>query len=214
MSVAVPYSRSEELAHALTAGAGVLACAIGIPWLVLASAGDPWKLTAAVVFGASALAMFTTSALYHWSSSPQRKLRYRKMDHAAIYLLIAGTYTPFCLLAMQDPWGWILFSVVWIMAALGIIAKTTVGFGPPRLSTFLYLAMGWLIVIAIQPLRASLSTDEIGWIAAGGLLYTGGVPFYVWKSRRYTHAVWHLFVLGGVVCHFIAVLSVVGAREI
>ena len=208
-----PYSRSEELAHTLTAGLGIVACAIAIPWLAWVAAGDALRLAGAMVFGTTALAMFTTSVIYHWEREPGRKQRLRKLDHSAIYLLIAGTYTPFTLVAMQGAWGWSLFGVVWMLAALGIIAKTTVGFRYPRLSTFLYLGMGWLIVVAIGPLRASLSGSQIAWIAAGGLLYTGGVPFYVWKTRRYTHAVWHLFVLGGVACHFVAVLSLVGGRD-
>jgi hemolysin III len=206
-----PYSRSEELAHTLTAGLGIVACAIAIPWLAWAAAGDPLRLAGAMAFGVSALAMFATSVIYHWERAPDRKHRLRKLDHSAIYLLIAGTYTPFTLVAMQGAWGWSLFGVVWTMAVLGVVAKTTVGFRYPRLSTALYLGMGWLIVIAIKPLRESLTSTEIAWIAAGGLLYTGGVPFYIWKSRRYTHAVWHLFVLGGVACHFAAVLSVVSA---
>jgi hemolysin III len=208
-----PYSRPEELAHTLTAGLGIVACAIAIPWLAWVAAGDPLRLAGAMVFGVTAFAMFTTSVIYHWERSPQRKQTLRKLDHSAIYLLIAGTYTPFTLVAMQGAWGWSLFGVVWTLAALGVMAKTTVGFRYPRLSTALYLGMGWLIVIAIKPLRESLTTTEITWIAAGGLLYTGGVPFYVWKSRRYTHAVWHLFVLGGVACHFAAVLSLVSWRE-
>ncbi len=209
----LPYSRSEELAHALTAGLGIVACAIAIPWLAWVAAGDALRLAGAMAFGTTALAMFTTSVIYHWESSPERKQRLRKLDHAAIYLLIAGTYTPFTLVAMQGAWGWSLFGVVWTLAVLGIVAKTTVGFRYPRLSTMLYLGMGWLIVVAIKPLRENLSATEIGWIAAGGLLYTGGVPFYIWKKRRYTHAVWHLFVLGGVACHFVAVLSLVGGRD-
>ena len=207
------YSRSEELAHTLTAGLGIVACAIAIPWLAWVAAGDALRLAGAMVFGTTALAMFTTSVIYHWEREPGRKQRLRKLDHSAIYLLIAGTYTPFTLVAMQGAWGWSLFGVVWTMAVLGIVAKTTVGFRYPRLSTFLYLGMGWLIVVAIEPLRESLSGSQIAWIAAGGLLYTGGVPFYVWKTRRYTHAVWHLFVLGGVACHFVAVLSLVGGRD-
>jgi hemolysin III len=206
------YSRSEELAHTLTAGLGIVACAVAIPWLAWAAAGDALRLAGAMVFGTTALAMFVTSVVYHWERQPARKVRLRKLDHSAIYLLIAGTYTPFTLVAMQGAWGWSLFGVVWTLAVLGIVAKTTVGFRYPRLSTFLYLGMGWLIVVAIQPLRANLTAAEIGWIAAGGLLYTGGVPFYVWKTRRYTHAVWHLFVLGGVACHFAAVLSLVSGR--
>ena len=207
-----PYSRTEEFAHALTAGLGIVACAIAIPWLAWAAAGDALRLAGAMVFGVTALAMFATSVIYHWERSPERKLYLRKLDHSAIYLLIAGTYTPFTLIAMDGAWGWSLFGVVWTLAVLGIVAKTTVGFRYPRLSTILYLGMGWLIVVAIEPLRAGLTTSEIAWIGAGGLLYTGGVPFYIWKSRRYTHAVWHLFVLGGVACHFAAVLSLVSGR--
>ena len=212
-TVNAPYSRPEELAHTLTAGLGIVACAVAIPWLAWVAAGDPLRLAGAMVFGVTALAMFTTSVIYHWERSPERKQRLRKLDHAAIYLLIAGTYTPFTLVAMQGAWGWSLFGVVWTMAVLGVVAKTTVGFRYPRLSTALYLGMGWLIVVAIKPLRDSLTASELAWIAAGGLLYTGGVPFYIWKSKRYTHAIWHLFVLGGVGCHFAAVLSLVGGRD-
>jgi hemolysin III len=207
-----PYSRSEELAHTLTAALGIVACAGAIPWLAWVAAGDALRLAGAMAFGVTALAMFATSVIYHWESSPERKVRLRKLDHSAIYLLIAGTYTPFTLVAMQGAWGWSLFGVVWTLAVLGVVAKTTVGFRYPRLSTALYLGMGWLIVVAIKPLRENLTASELAWIAAGGLLYTGGVPFYIWKSKRYTHAVWHLFVLGGVACHFAAVLSLVGGR--
>jgi hemolysin III len=208
-----PYSGPEEFAHALTAALGIAACTVAIPWLVWVSASDPWRLAGALAFGCSALAMFVTSVIYHWAREPELKLLLRRLDHSAIYLLIAGTYTPFTLVAMKGSWGWALFAVVWALAAFGVIAKTTVGFRFPKLSLWLYLGMGWLIVVAIEPLRASLTGWELGWIAAGGFFYTAGVPFYVWKSRRYTHAVWHLFVLAGVVSHFIAVLSVVTARE-
>ncbi len=206
---AAQYSRAEELAHSLTAGLGVVACAIAIPWLATVAFPDPRRLTTALVFGLSALAMFVTSVIYHWARDPARKVTLRKLDHAAIYLLIAGTYTPFTLVAMERAWGWALFAIVWMLAVAGIVAKTTVGFRYPRLSVALYLCMGWIAVIAIKPMMSALSTPELAWILAGGILYTAGVPFYVWKTRRYTHAVWHLFVLGGVVCHFVAVLSVV-----
>jgi hemolysin III len=210
---AAPYSRPEEFLHALTAALGVVACAIAIPWLARAAAGDATRLAGALVFGITALAMFATSVIYHAARDPARKLKLRKLDHSAIYLLIAGTYTPFTLIAMEGRWGWALFGMIWALAVFGVIAKTTIGFRYPRLSTWLYLAMGWLIVIAIKPLRANLTPQELGWIAAGGFFYTAGVPFYVWKSRRYTHAVWHLFVLGGATCHFVAVLSVVTATR-
>lgn len=208
-----PYSRPEELAHALTAGLGILACAAAIPWLAWAADGDGARLIGALVFGSSALAMFVTSVIYHWESRPERKQKLRKLDHAAIYLLIAGTYTPVALLALRSTGGWILFAVIWTLAALGIAAKTWLGFRFPRLSTLLYVAMGWIAVIVIQPLAASLSSAELGWLIGGGLVYTAGVPFYVWKKQRYAHAVWHLFVLGGVACHFMVVSSLVGAAS-
>jgi hemolysin III len=209
---AAPYSRPEELAHSLTAGLGVFACILAIPWLAWVSLPDPWRLTTGLVFGVSALAMFVTSVIYHWASSPEIKQLLRKLDHSAIYLLIAGTYTPFTLVAMERTWGWTMFGIVWTLAVLGIVAKLFIGFRYPRLSLTLYLGMGWLAIVGIKPMLAALSTAELSWILAGGLLYTAGVPFYVWKSRRFTHAVWHLFVLAGVTCHFMAVLSVVRAQ--
>jgi hemolysin III len=209
-TMTAPYTRPEERAHALTAGLGIIACAVAIPWLVSGSFGDPWRLAAALTFGISALAMFVTSVFYHHERDLERKSRLRKLDHAAIYLLIAGTYTPLTL-ALDRSWGLPMFAAVWTLAVLGIVAKSTVGFRYPKVSVTLYLVMGWLAVVAIKPIVASLSGAELAWLGAGGLAYTAGVPFYVWKSRRYTHAVWHLFVLGGVACHFAAVLSLVRA---
>jgi hemolysin III len=211
MQIAAPYSRPEELAHSLTAGLGILACAVAIPVLVLVSMSDPWRLGTALVFGLTALAMFVTSVAYHAASRPDLKLVLRKLDHSAIYLLIAGTYTPFTLVAMERAWGWTLCGAAWALAAFGIIAKFTIGFRFPRLSLAVYLGMGWMALLAIKPLVDALTGAQLAWILAGGLLYTAGTPFYAWKSRRYTHAVWHLFVLGGVACHFVAVLSVVRA---
>lgn len=211
MAVAAPYTRPEELAHSLTAGLGIIACAIAIPILVWVSVPDPWRLATGLVFGVTALAMFVTSVIYHWSSKPELKQVLRKLDHSAIYLLIAGTYTPFALVAIEGAWGWTLFGVAWALAIFGVVAKFTIGFRFPRLSLALYLGMGWMSIVAIKPMIEALTTSQLLWILAGGLLYTAGTPFYAWKSRRYTHAVWHLFVLGGVACHFVAVLSVVRA---
>src|SRR3954452_7377262 len=180
-TTSAPYSRPEELAHALTAGLGMVACVVGIPVLVSVSVGDPWRLAAALVFGMSALAMFVTSVFYHHERDLERKSRLRKLDHAAIYLLIAGTYTPLTL-ALERSWGLPMFAAVWTLAVLGIVAKSTVGFRYPKVSVTLYLVMGWLAVVAIKPLSASLSGTELAWLGAGGLAYTGGVPFYVWKS--------------------------------
>ena len=211
MSAAAPYSRAEELAHSLTAGLGIVACVVAIPVLVWVSMADPWRLGTALVFGLTALAMFVTSVAYHAASRPELKVVLRKLDHSAIYLLIAGTYTPFALVAIHGAWGWTLFGIAWFLAVFGIVAKFTIGFRFPKLSLALYLGMGWMSVVAIKPMLDSLTTAQLLWILAGGLLYTAGTPFYAWKSRRYTHAVWHLFVLGGVACHFAAVLSVVRA---
>lgn len=208
MSTAAPYSRPEELAHALTAALGIVACAVAIPMLVSVSLPDPWRLASGLVFGLTALGMFLTSVIYHAARRPQLKHVLRKLDHSAIYLLIAGTYTPITLVAMEPVWGWSLFAVIWALAVIGVVAKLWLGFRYPKLSVGMYLAMGWLAVVAIKPMLDALTHAQLAWILAGGLLYTAGVPFYVWKSRRYTHAVWHLFVLGGVACHFAAVLSV------
>jgi hemolysin III len=155
--------------------------------------------------------MFTTSVLYHAAKDPSLRLRLRRGDHAAIYLLIACTYTPFTLGALRGSWGWTLAAVVWTLALLGIVFKTTsLGFRFHRTSVALYLVMGWLAVVAAKPLMQQLSGLELGWLVAGGLCYTGGVAFYLWKSRPYTHAIWHVFVLAGVACHFVTVLSIVG----
>ena len=162
-----------------------------------------------LAFGLSALLMFSTSVLYHAARDPRWRLVLRRLDHAAIYLLIAGTYTPFTLGVLRGAWGWSIAGVVWGLAVLGIVFKTTrLGFRYHKTSVLLYVAMGWLVIVAIGPLTRALDGFELGWLFAGGLCYTGGVAFYVWKSRPYTHAVWHLFVLAGVACHFVAVASV------
>jgi hemolysin III len=135
----------------------------------------------------------------------------RRLDHAAIYLLIAGTYTPFTLGALRGTWGWSLAGVVWTLALLGIVFKaTSLGFRFHRTSVVLYLLMGWLAVVAAKPLMRELSSFELGWLVAGGLCYTVGVAFYLLKNRPYTHAIWHVFVFAGVASHFMAVLSIVG----
>ena len=209
------YSRGEELAHCATHGLGVLASLAGIAWLLataVANGAGPWRAIGGVVFGASALLLFTTSVLYHGTTSHRLKPRLRLLDHAAIYVLIAGTYTPFALGVLDGGWSWTLFGLVWGLALAGIAAKLTFGFRFPLASTLLYLAMGWIGVVAARPLMQSLTPAELGWIVAGGVVYTAGVPFYLWKQRPYAHAVWHLFVLGGVACHFFAVLSVMAPR--
>jgi hemolysin III len=205
------YTRGEEWASCAVHGLGILASAVAIPWLaMLAFEGrDPWLLAGGLAFGLSALLMFTTSVLYHAARDPRWRLVLRRLDHAAIYLLIAGTYTPFTLGVLKGAWGWSIAGVVWGLAVLGIVFKTTrLGFRFHKTSVLLYVAMGWLVIVAIEPLMRVLDGFELAWLVAGGLCYTGGVVFYVWKSRPYAHAVWHLCVLAGVACHFVAVLSV------
>lgn len=205
------YSQREEWLNCAVHVVGIVACCVALPVLFAAGwqSGDPWLLAGGLVFGLSALLMFTTSALYHASRDPVVRLRLRRVDHAAIYVLIAGTYTPFTLGALRGSWGWSLAIVIWTLALAGIVFKTTsLGFRFHRTSVVLYVVMGWLAVVAIKPLMQALSPFELTWLVAGGLCYTGGVIFYLWKSRPYTHAVWHVFVFAGVACHFVTVLSI------
>jgi hemolysin III len=205
------YTQREEWLNCAVHVAGLVASCIAIPALALVGwrSGDPWLLVGGLVFGVSALLMFTTSALYHAARDPAVRLRLRRVDHAAIYVLIAGTYTPFTLGALRGTWGWTLAAVIWTLALAGIVFKTTsLGFRFHRTSVALYVLMGWLAIVAIRPLMQALSPQELAWLIAGGLCYTGGVAFYVWKSRPYTHAIWHVFVLAGVACHFVTVLSI------
>jgi hemolysin III len=209
------YTSGEEVAHVATHGVGIAFSAAAIVALLLAAGANgagAWRAAGGVAFGASALLLFTTSVLYHAVRSPRLKPRLRLLDHSAIYVLIAGTYTPFALGVLGGTWGWTLFGLVWGLAILGVAAKTALGFRFHLSSTLLYLAMGWIGVLAAKPLLESLSRHELTWIVAGGLAYTLGVPFYLWKSRRYTHAIWHVFVLAGAACHFVAVLSVMAPR--
>lgn len=208
-----PQTLVEEIANSCTHGIGALASVAALPLLVLASRGsrDAWQLAGGVIFGATLVLMYLSSTLYHAAPNGRTKQLLRTIDHSAIYLLIAGTYTPFMLGALRGAGGWALLAVIWSIAALGIVAKWTIGFRFPRLSTVLYLAMGWLILVAIQPLVTHVSAAGLAWIVAGGLCYTGGVVFYLNDHRiRFGHAIWHVFVVAGSVCHFFAVLGHAG----
>jgi len=174
--------------------------------------GDTWRLVSGLVFGISAMLLFTTSVLYHSATEPRRRNLLRRYDHCAIYLLIAGTYTPPALGVLRGSWGWALFAMIWTLALLGIAAKVSpFAFRFHRTSVLLYVIMGWLVVVAARPLMRVLTPWEQAWLVAGGLFYMIGVPFYLWKSRHYTHAIWHVFVLAGVACHFVSVLSMMSA---
>jgi hemolysin III len=214
------YSRAEEIVHSITAALGVAAMLLGIPWLVMRATdtgatddSGAWRLVGALAFGCGALMMFATSTLYHAARRPAAKAFLRRLDHSAIYLLIAGTYTPFTIGVIGGSLGWSLFGIVWGLAIVGVAAKLAGGMlRIPLLSTLLYVVIGWIGVVAIRQLWHNLTPAQFGWMAAGGLCYTGGVPFYLWKRRPYAHVVWHMFVLGGVACHFVAIFSVIGTQ--
>ena len=202
-------SLREELANAVTHGIGLVLSLIGMPILILAALdrGERAMVIGASVFGATLIALYAASTLYHAIPHPTLKQKLRVVDHAAIYLLIAGTYTPFTLGVLRGTWGWTLFGIVWTLAALGVLFKVLFGSGAmAKLSTAIYVAMGWVIIIAIKPLMASMEHAGLFLLAAGGLCYTGGVIFYVDRRRAWTHPVWHLFVMGGSICHYFAVL--------
>ena len=201
-------SLGEEIANAVTHGLGLVASILAIPILLGAATAshDTGLFLATAIFAATLVGLYATSTLYHALPPSRAKRICRVLDHSAIYLLIAGTYTPFAVGILRGGWGWGLLGVIWVLAVLGILFKAFGGLRFPRLSTFLYLGMGWLAVLVLRPLAAALPWTGLAWIVGGGLLYTAGVLFYVWERPRYSHMVWHLFVLGGSVCHFFAVL--------
>jgi hemolysin III len=199
---------AEELANSLTHGVGLALSLVGAPVLIAAAAmtDDPWRVVAASIYAATLVLLYAASTAYHAARVARVKALLRRVDHAAIYLLIAGTYTPFTLVTLRGAWGWSLFAIVWALALVGVILKSRYGARLPTLSTCLYLAMGWMIVLAIRPLAMHVDPAGLRWLLLGGLFYTGGVVFYVWERLRYGHAIWHLFVIGGSVAHFVAVL--------
>ena len=200
-------SLGEEIANSISHGTGFLAALIAFPVLVLGAARHgPAAVIGAAAFAATTLLLYLTSTLYHALAPNRAKHVFQILDHGAIYLLIAGTYTPFTLGVLRGPWGWTLFGLIWALAVAGVVLKSVGGVGHPRLSTGLYIAMGWLILAAAKPLWHAMPAWGLFWLAAGGLAYTAGVAFYAADRMRYAHFLWHLFVLAGTGCHFIAVL--------
>jgi hemolysin III len=202
-------SIGEEIGNSVTHGLGLIASIAAVPFLLLKarSSNDDAAMTGAVIYGLTLILLYATSTVYHALPVSKGKQIFRVLDHSAIYLLIAGTYTPFALGPLRGPWGTGLLVVIWTLALVGIASKVIGGFKLPHLSTALYLLMGWLIVVAIKPLVENVPREGLMWLAAGGLAYTGGVVFYSMKRVRYSHMIWHLCVAAGSVCHFIAVLS-------
>jgi hemolysin III len=202
-------SLGEEIANSVSHGLGAVAGGLAAPVLIYAGVrrGDPAFIVGACIFAATIVVMYLSSTLYHALPSNRAKRVFRVLDHSSIYLLIAGTYTPFTLGVLGGAWGWTLFGAVWALAAFGVVTKSTGRAWRPIFSTGLYLLMGWLAVIAVRPLWTRLPGASIAWLAAGGLAYTGGVGFYAARRLRYGHFVWHLFVVAGTVCHVMAVIA-------
>jgi hemolysin III len=202
-------SQGEEIANSISHGIGLLATLGGTPFLIMHAAryGDAGFFVGTSLFSATIILLYLASTLYHALPMGKAKRVFRIIEHSAIFLLIAGTYTPFTLGVLSGAWGWTLFGVVWSVAAIGVALKVFNKASHPIVSTGLYLLMGWLIVIAVDPLFAKVPTSGLLWLIAGGLSYTAGVAFFATDSRlRYGHLIWHLFVMAGTLCHFFAVL--------
>lgn len=201
-----PYTIGEELSHAISHGTGLVAVLAFAPFLVIAATGrNGWAVVGAVIYALSLVLLYTTSTVYHSLRDERTKQLFKRLDHAAIFVLIAGTYTPFALGAMRPNWGWTMFALAWGIAAVGVVLKLTGRLSHVGISNAAYLLMGWIAVAFARPFWDQVPHAGVWWIAAGGLLYTAGVPFYAAKRARYTHFVWHLFVMAGTACHFVAV---------
>ncbi|GLK91745.1 PAQR family membrane homeostasis protein TrhA [Pseudomonas turukhanskensis] len=187
---------------------GAVLAAIGAVWLlVLASfTGDAWKIVSVAIYGVTLVLLYSISTVYHSVQGPSKRLL-QKLDHLSIYLLIAGSYTPFCLITLRGPWGWTLFGIVWGLAVIGMLQEIKPRSEARVLSLIIYAVMGWIVLIAVKPLIAALGMTGFKWLAAGGVLYTVGIIFFANDSRfRHWHGIWHLFVMAGSLLHFVAIL--------
>ena len=200
----------EEIANVATHGLGLVASVVALPIFIFLAArgGDTGVMVGATIFGLTLIGAYAASTMYHSMEPGPKREHWRRMDQAAVYLLIAGTYTPFSLGALRGPVGWSLLGVVWVAAIIGIAVKVGFRVEAPRLETAVYLGMGWLILVAGETLVARIGWAGLGWILAGGVAYTIGTVFLVCQSRvRFGHCAWHVFVLGGSACHAIAVVN-------
>jgi hemolysin III len=202
------YSLGEEIANGVTHGIGAGLSVAGLTLLVVLAVlyGDVWRIVSFSIYGSSMIILFLASTLYHSFQNPQTKRIFRIIDHASIYLLIAGTYTPFLLVSMRGAWGWTLLVVVWGVALLGVGFQTLLANRFQKLSLLTYILMGWLSVIVLKEALVSIPVGGLLLVAIGGVIYTIGVVFYAWKKLPYNHAIWHVFVLGGSLCHYFAML--------
>lgn len=202
------YSVAEEIANSVTHGVGVLFSIAGLAILTAFASlfGTVWHVVSCSIYGATQIFMYTASTLYHSIPLPRAKAVLRQFDHAAIFLLIAGTYTPFALVNLRGPWGWTILTVIWGFAILGIVLQTWLMRRSRLVATIPYLAMGWMAVIAIKPLLETVAPGGLLLLMCGGLAYTVGTIFYISRRLRFHHAFWHAFVLAGSMLHFFAIL--------
>lgn len=214
MKEAREYTLAEELAHAITHGLGLALSIAGLAVLVLFAAryGSAWHIVSCSIFGATLVLTYTASTLYHSLPAQYGKTVFQRLDHSAIFLLIAGTYTPFTLVSLRGPWGWTLLSVAWSVALFGIALQFTTFPWKRVVSMVLYLALGWVVVVAVKPMMSAMAAGGVLLIALGGITYTVGIVFYGMRNMRYSHAVWHVFVMAGSAFHFFAVLNFVVPR--
>ena len=203
-----PYSSREEVANSISHGLGLLLALVALPILVLAAieVGSIRFLVGVSVFGGTMVLLYLASTLYHSITHEAAKQLFRLFDHTAIFLLIAGSYTPFSLGVLHGPWGWSLLAIVWTLAIIGITLKIRRRTRHSRITIVLYVIMGWLAVVAVKPMVMLIPVPGILLILAGGLAYTGGLAFFAAQRIRYNHFIWHLFVIAGTTCHFFAVL--------
>jgi len=202
------HSRTEEVANSIIhgIGAGLAIAALTILVTFAGIGGDTWRVVSFSIYGTTLVLLYLSSTFYHGLRSVKLKYLFRIFDHATIYLLIAGTYTPFMLVTLRGGWGWSLFGITWAFAVLGVCITTLFMDRFKFINVLSYVGMGWLIVLALKPLLQALPIGGIIWIGAGGIAYTFGILFYASKKIPYNHAIWHLFVLGGSTCHFFAML--------
>ena len=202
------YSLREDFANSITHGAGIILSIIGMCVLIAFASiyGNAWHVVSCTIYGSTLVFLYTASTLYHSIQFDKAKRVFRTLDHATIFLLIAGTYTPFTLVNLRGPWGWSLFGVIWGLAVIGILFQTTMLRKGAIFSVAFYVAMGWVVLVAIKPMLSLVDTGGLVLLLLGGVAYTIGVVFYAWRQMPYNHAVWHVFVLAGSAFHFFAIL--------
>jgi len=202
------FSKNEEIAHAITHGIGAILSIAGLVLLIISSSlhGNPWKIVSVTIFGLTMLFMYLSSTIVHGLPKGKWKDLFQIFDHSSIYLFIAGTYTPFLLVHLRSNIGWTLFGVIWGIAVVGIIFKVFFVKKFLIISTFFYILMGWLIIIVWEPLTQAIHSHGILLLIIGGIFYTVGAIFFMWRKIPYHHVIWHLFVLAGSISHFFAVL--------